>query len=639
MQNYSEGRIISNDTSSRSAANSSTENPTVRPSAVPGDGLPKRSKTLLYLAGIFVLWGVIYIPGLFSPPMMDDADSEHAQIAREMLARHDFVTMYVNGVRYMEKAPLPYWITAGCYKIFGVSEFSARLPLTMFALFSLFAVFYLAREIAGEEAGLFSALALGTALGPYIYTRFDIPDIMVGFWLTVSIHLFLRSLDQPQPSRMLCWSIGIVTGLNVLTKGLIGIVFPVAIFGAYLLLTGNLRHLLRLRLVSTTLVFLGVAAPWPVLATIRNPPQGEAKGFFWFFFINDQIYRYLNMRIPRDYDKVPLLIFWGLVLVWLFPWTFFVLKSLGQVPARMRSWRGPLENEPRAALLLAVWTLFVLVFFSFSTRQEYYVLPVLPALAVLSGMWLSREAASPPGSALRRSGLRMSLALMVLGVAAFVLAMTIVVVTPPVAPNADFGDLLKKAPEMYKLSMGHLFDLTGRSMGAFRWPLIVAGVGFLAGTFFTWFFRKRGSLLRANLALATMMAVLIYAVHVSLTTFSPVLGSKPLAVEIEKQYQPGDLIVVNGAYSLASSVNFYTGVQLHMLNGRVNDLWFGSLFPDSPQVFEDDASFAKLWVGPGRVFFIATNAKGVEKLKSLRAVYYEVARSGEKTVYSNRPPS
>jgi hypothetical protein len=192
---------------------------------------------------------------------------------------------------------------------------------------------------------------------------------------------------------------------------------------------------------------------------------------------------------------------------------------------------------------------------------------------------------------------------------------------------------------MYKLSMGHLFDLTGRAMGAFRWPLIVTGIGFLAGTFFTWFLRKRGSPLRSNLALATMMVVLFYAVHVALTTFSPVLGSKPLAMAIEKEYRPGDMIIVDGAYSAASSINFYTGVQLHMLNGRYNDLWFGSLFPDSPSVFEDDASFAKLWLGSGRIFFIARNAKSADKLKPLAAPYYEVARSGEKAVYSNRPVS
>jgi hypothetical protein len=493
--------------------------------------------------------------------------------------------------------------------------------------------------MAGERAGLFSALVLGTAIGPYIYTRFEIPDIMVGFWLILTVHLFLRTLDQANPSRLLCWSLAIVTACNVLTKGLIGVVFPIAIIGGYLLLTGNLRHLLRIRLISSMVVFLAVAAPWHVLATIRNPAQGEAKGFFWFYFINEQIYRYLNLRVPRDYDKVPLLIFWGLLLVWIFPWTFFLLTSLRQIPLHPRRWREPLEKEPRAVLLLAVWALAILVFFSFSTRQEYYVLPSLPALALLCGLWLNKEEASEPGSLLRQSGMRSSLAMLILGVVACAICLTIVAMSPLAPPNVDFGDLLQKAPAMYKLSMGHLFDLTMGAMSVFRWELILTGMGLLAGTFFNWLLRKRGSALRANLAICVMMVFLFHAVHHALTVFSPVLGSKPLAMAIKKQYQPGDLIVVNGAYSVASSVNFYTGVQLHMLNGRFNDLWYGSLFPDSPHVFEDDASFAKLWLGPGRVFFVATNAKGVEKLQGLPAPYYEVAHSGEKRVYSNRPAS
>jgi len=595
------------------------------------------SNTRWYLAGIFLFWALIYIPGLASPGMMDDADSEHAQIGREMLAQHDFVTMHVNGVRYLDKAPLPYWITALGYSIFGVSEFSARLPLSLFALASLLAVFWLGREIAGEKAGFFSGLVLGTVIGPYIYTRFTIPDIMVGFWLILTVHLFWRILEQENPSRWLCWSLALVTAADVLTKGLIGIAFPVLIIGGYLLLTWNLKHLLRMKPFSTTLVFLAVAAPWHVLATIRNPAQGESKGFFWFFFINEQIYRYLNLRVPRDYDKVPFLIFWGLLLVWIFPWTFFMLSSLRQVPIRPSRWREAMDKETRAALLLAIWALAILVFFSFSTRQEYYVLPSLPALALLCGMWLNREELSEVGSVQRRSGLRSSLLMLVLGVAAFAICLTIVAMSPPAPPNVDFGDLLKKAPAMYKLSMGHLFDLTMGAMSVFRVPLILTGVGFLAGTFFNWLFRKKGSPLRGNLAICVMMVILFQAVHMALTVFSPVLGSKPLGMAIKKQYQPGDLIVVNGAYSVASSVNFYTGAQLHMLNGRFNDLWYGSLFPDSPAVFEDDASFAKLWVGPGRVFFVDINATGVEKLKALPAPYYEVARSGEKRVYSNRP--
>ncbi|HXL21689.1 MAG TPA: glycosyltransferase family 39 protein [Candidatus Dormibacteraeota bacterium] len=596
-----------------------------------------RRKSLPFLIGIVIFWGLIYLPGLAWPPMMDDADSEHAVIAREMLQTGDFVTMHVNGIRYLDKAPLPYWIMSGSYAAFGVSEFSARLPLTLFALLTFFAVFALGREIAGEEAGFYSALVLATAIGPYIYTRFVIPDIMVCFWLTVTVHLFLRSMKEAEPSRLVCWSIGIASACDVLTKGLIGMVFPVGIIGVYLLITGNLRHLLRLRLISTTAVFLAVAAPWHVLATLRNPAAGEAKGFFWFYFINEQIYRYLNLRVPHDYDKVPLLLFWGLILVWLFPWTFFVLSSLKQVPLRFSKWRTGLQEEERAALLLAVWAIVILVFFSFSTRQEYYVLPALPAFAVLCGMWLKREADSPAGSALRRSGLRFSSVMLAMGAVGFVIAIFFAATSKTPPPGEDIADLLRKAPAMYKLSMGHLFDLTGQAMGVFRWPLVVAGVAALLGTFFNWLFRKWGFAQRGNLALAGMMVVLFYAVHVSLGIFNPILGSKPLAIAIHKHYQPGDTIVINGQQAWSSSVLFYTGVPLHMLNAQAGDLWYGSLFPDSPKVFEDDASFARLWLGSAQVFFVMPSEQGLEKLQVLGSPYYSVAQSGGKSVYTNHP--
>jgi 4-amino-4-deoxy-L-arabinose transferase-like glycosyltransferase len=597
----------------------------------------RANRTLMFVLGIVLYWALIYIPGLASPPMMDDVDSEHAQIPVEMLQRHDYVTMYVNGVRYLEKAPLLYWIMAGIYSVAGVSEFSVRLELTLFALLTFLAVFFLARDIAGEEAGFYSALALATAIGPYIYTRFIIPDIMVCFWLTVTVYLFWRSLEEPQPSRLLCWSIGVVTALDVLTKGLIGLAFPIGIIVGYLLITRNLRHLLKMRLVSTTIVFLAVAAPWHVLATLRNPPVGEAKGFFWFYFINDQIYRYLNLRVPRDYDKVPLLVFWGLLLVWTFPWSFAVVKSLKQVPLRIRDWGGKLDKPSRAALLLAVWAAFVLVFFSFSTRQEYYVLPALPALAVLCGMWLKREADSAPDSALRRSAVRGATALLVLGVIASAIAGWFAAVAPAVSPDADFGEVLRRVNSMYKLSMGHLFDLTPQAMGFFRWPLILTAISFLVGTVLHWILRKRGASMKANLALASMMVVLLYAVHLALGTFNPVLGSKPLALAIQRYYKPGDTIVVNGQYSRASSILFYTGVQMHMLNGLTNDLWFGSLYPDCPKVFEDDASFARLWRGPGRVFFFIPSDLDTDPLQKLGAPYYLVAKAGEKSVYSNQP--
>ena len=584
-----------------------------------------------------MFWALIYVPGLFSPPLLDDADSVHAEAAREMLTRHDYVTLHADGIRYFDKAPLLYWLTAASYSQFGFTEFGTRLPLMLLVLTLLLASYALGREIGGDSAGLFAALILSTAVGPYLYTRFLIPDIVVGLWLTITVHLLWRSLHEEKPSLLLCAGLGIVTGLDVLTKGLIGLVFPVGIILAYVLLTGNYRLILKLRPIFTTVVFFIVAAPWHVLATLRNPAQGGTKGFFWFYFINDQINRYLNKRIPHDYNKVPFLLFWGLILVWLFPWSPYVIAGLRQVPVRWKEWRGQLSEEKRAALLLAIWALVILGFFSFSTRQEYYVLPALPALAVLAGMWLANEEQSAPDSPTRRSGRICATILLVLGILIFLIAGTLTIILPPLPPGTDFADALRKDSALYTLSMGHLFDLTPKALGAFRLPLALTSLGFFAGTTLNWWCRKRNDARKGNLALAGMMVVALCAVHLALGIFYPVLGSKPLAEVVQREYQPGDVVVCEGEYANASSVNFYTGIPLRILNGRENALWYGSYFPDAPKIFDDDDSFQKLWSSPQRVFFLTFDARGPEKVHSMGGPYYQLLRSGEKGIFSNQP--
>jgi len=403
------------------------------------------------------------------------------------------------------------------------------------------------------------------------------------------------------------------------------------------LVTGIYRQILKLRPIFTSLAFFIVAAPWHVFATLRNPAQGESKGFFWFYFINDQINRYLNKRIPHDYNKVPFLLFWGLILVWLFPWSPYVVAALRQVPVRWKEWRGQLSEERRAALLLAIWALVILGFFSFSTRQEYYVLPALPALALLTGMWLANEEKSSPGSSARRSGKVCATILLVLGISIFLIAGTLAVVLPPLPPGTDFADALRRDSDLYTLSMGHLFDLTPKALGAFRFPLVLTSLGFFAGTTLNWWFRRRNDPAKGNLALAGMMVIAICAVHLALGVFYPVLGSKALADVVQREYQTGDVVVCDGEYANASSVNFYTGIPLRILNGRENALWYGSFFPDAAKIFDDDDSFQKLWRSPQRVFFLTFDARGPERVRAMGVPYYQLLRSGEKGVFSNQP--
>src|SRR6202021_2885219 len=219
------------------------------------------------------LWSVIYMAGLSRPALLDDADTVHAEAAKEMLQRHDWVTLYVNAVRYLEKAPLMYWGVATRYTLFGISEWSTRFPLMLGVLTMILATYGLGRWALGSEGGFDSGLVLATALGPFLFTRFLIPDVAVGLWLTLTFWLFLVSLEQEKPAPWPCWARAGGGALNVLTKGLIGLGFTICAIGLYLLLTGNLRHLLKMRLVSSALVFFAIAAPWHILAALRNPAQ------------------------------------------------------------------------------------------------------------------------------------------------------------------------------------------------------------------------------------------------------------------------------------------------------------------------------------------------------------------------------
>ena len=597
-------------------------------------------RKLASLAVIFLLWAAIYLPGLFRPALLDDTDSVHAEAAREMVTRGDWVTLYVNGLRYLEKAPLMYWSMAAGFRLFGVAEWTARLPTALGVLALLCATFSLGRRLFGTRAGFLSALVLVSAFGPFMCTRILIPDLMVGLWLTLSFDFFLRTLEQEQPSRLACWGLAAATALNVLTKGLIGVVFPVATIGLFLLLTGNLKHLLKMRPASSTFVFLAVAAPWHILATLANPAQPPARGFAWFYFINEHVLRFLGRRYPKDYYTEPLLTFWGVLLLWMAPWSVFLPQGLARVPRKLAEMRSGLDARGRARLLLGLWAAVIVAFFSFSSRQDYYLAPALPALGLVIGDWLSREEAAPEGDALRRSGRRSSAALFVVGAAGALAALLLAYHSTPPAPGSDVADLLSRNPETIPFLFGRVFDLNLTAIGVFRGPLVATGIALLLGTGLNWILRRRGAPAAGNWTLAAMMLVILYSTLQAMVIFEPVISSKPLALAIRSAYRPGDVIVINGEYEKGSTVNFYTGVPVRILNNRTGNLWYGSLFGDAPQVHVDHAWLAQQWNGPGRVFLWTEKGHRECALLGINPQQvWEFAAGGGKTILTNRPPA
>ena len=158
--------------------------------------------------------------------LLDDADSVHAEASREMLFTHDWVTLYTDGLRYLQKPPLLYWAVTISYKLFGVGEWQTRLPLALCVFGLIAATFVFGRRYFGREGGFYAAIISATSLGVFVFTRFLISDVLIAMFLTLGLYFFFQASEEEQPSRFLCWGFAVSVALNVLAKGLIAIAFP-----------------------------------------------------------------------------------------------------------------------------------------------------------------------------------------------------------------------------------------------------------------------------------------------------------------------------------------------------------------------------------------------------------------------------
>jgi 4-amino-4-deoxy-L-arabinose transferase-like glycosyltransferase len=586
-----------------------------------------RTKSRLALLLLLTIAAGIYIGNAAYPGLLDDADSSHATVSQSILERGDWVILYMNGIRYLMKAPLHYWAVAISYRLFGSSAFSTRLPvaLSMIGLAAL--VYAFARRYFGERAGLYSGLVACTSAGVFLFTRIMIPEAIYALEFTAIFYLFLRGWTGTLEPRMAYWSVAALTALAMLTRGLIGVIFPAAIIGLFIVLTRGWNRWRELRPFSSSLIFLAIAAPWHILASLR------ANTFFWSYFINEHFKRAVGARYPPDYEAVPLWLWLSAHLIWFFPWSVFVLGLLKGFP-KPRTWRT-LRPEGQARLLLIIWMGFILFFFSmtFGSRMEYYSFGAWPAIAILLGSGLAQAE-----EAEKRWVARMQGVLAVLGAAIAGILSVMLWISAKVQVKGDISSFLQaQQNDAYRVSMAHILDLTPQAFAALRLPSALAAATFLLGFGTAWWLRRKQRPVGATITVAISMAVFLFAANIALGVFGPYLSTQSLAQKVVPQLRPEDTIAIYGEYDASSSVAFYTHRHVLIWNGRKNNLEAGSYYPDAPHIFLTDADFSTLWAGGKRVFlFVPEDQRGEAQKRLPMAGTYLLAESGGKALYSNQ---
>jgi 4-amino-4-deoxy-L-arabinose transferase-like glycosyltransferase len=332
------------------------------------------------LLGLFTL---IWFGSLDYRHLVKPDEGRYAEISREMANTGDWITPRLNGIKYFEKPPLQYWITALAYQAFGVNEWTARLWTAVSGFLGIFVIGFAGSRLFGSQAGQLGALFLASNLYYVALGHINTLDMGLTFFLTVSLAAFLLAQKEPPGAArerkwmLIAWG---AAACAVLSKGLIGVVIPAATLVIYSLLNRDITPWRRLHVLPGLALFLVIAAPWFIAVTLRNPE------FPNFFFIHEHFQRYTSNVHRRE--EAPWY-FLAILVIGLIPWIPLALHGAA------KAWHMPATKEFSAQRFLVVWCGFVLLFFSVSgSKLPAYLLPLFPALALLLGPYLS--AVRPP---------------------------------------------------------------------------------------------------------------------------------------------------------------------------------------------------------------------------------------------------
>lgn len=312
-------------------------------------------------------------------PLFTPDEGRYSEIAREMIATGDYITPRVNGVAFLDKPILYYWLQAAAIHLFGLNEWALRFFPMLFGIFGCLATYLAGRHVFDRRTGILSAIILATSPLYFVGAHYANLDLEVAVWVSVTLLSFLSAIHSQGKTRTaLLFAAYICAALAALTKGLIGIVFPTMIIGSWILLTWRWGLLKKIHLIAGLILFAALVIPWFILVQRANP------GFLNYFFVTQQVTRFLSSA--EFNNKTPSWFYFPIVIIGFFPWTIFLCQSL--LKSIRQLWNN--YKKESATLFLLLWVTLIFIFFSIPhSKIVTYILPIFPALALLVGNYLS----------------------------------------------------------------------------------------------------------------------------------------------------------------------------------------------------------------------------------------------------------
>jgi 4-amino-4-deoxy-L-arabinose transferase-like glycosyltransferase len=558
-----------------------------------------------------LLVGIVYI-STGNRAVIDYDEGHYSEVALQMIQRGDWVTPYDNGVRFLEKPPWMYWVTAASFWIFGISEFALRLPSSLAMIALSWVVMRMVKPIGGTPAAAIAGLALSFSAGAYLFTREALHDVWLVLFLTLSLCAFLEWHRDPDHSlRSALVFYGALAGA-VMTKSLVGLAFPLGIIALFFLLSRERPRWHTLHLLPGGLLFLALTIPWHWLAAIRN------HDFLYSFFLNEQVLRFLGKHDPPIVWSIPLLTFWALILVWFFPWTAFL-------PAAFALRRKVFDSSSLGALrrLALIWLAVILGFYTISGRLEHYAFLILPALSILAGIALS----DAENSKAVKWGFR---GLAAFGVLALLAGLGIAVW---LFVSGDFPDraLAPRTSVIEETDFSIMAEMPGNLIRDLGKPAVVTLISLAVCFIAALGFENRRRRLAAIFCLAAGMILVCGMIQWSLVLCEDMISSKKFGLAVAKEAQPGDHLVVIGDLESANSLRFYQPLRLEVVDGVAYSLIPGMKYEDAPRIVMSLDEFKALWKASARVFAL-TPANRVQELNPKGS---EILRVMDRTLVRN----